>query len=177
MAMTVSENRLEQRFKLWDVDGDGRIERSDFQAEAERIIQAFGEDTDSPRGRGVMDAYLNMYDFLAAKAGVGNEGLSFKQFSDVVNREMIQQGNSGFARVLRPTIRAIVDLCDVTGDGAINPTEFSRWIAAIGGSGADSDESFRRIDVNGNGTLSVDELVEAVKQYHFGQSDTALLGV
>lgn len=177
MAATVSENRLEQRFRLWDVDQDGRVERTDFQAEAERIIQAFGETTDSPRGRAVLDTYLNMYDFLASKAGVGKEGLSLKQFSDVVNREMIGKGSSGFAQVLRPTIRAIVDLCDVTGDGAINPREFRRWIEAIGGSGGDPDESFRRIDVNGNGTLSVDEIVEAVKQYHYGQSDTALLGV
>lgn len=177
MTTAASEKRLVRRFALWDVDRDGRIERTDFQAEAERIIQAFGEDTTSPRGRGVMDAYLNMYDFLASKAGVGNEGLDLQQFIDVVKREMINKGNSGFARVLRPTIRAIVDLCDVTGDGAINPTEFRRWIEAIGAeSGADADESFRRMDVNGNGTLSVDELVEAVKQYHFGQSDTALLG-
>ncbi|HEX2301434.1 MAG TPA: EF-hand domain-containing protein, partial [Pseudonocardiaceae bacterium] len=132
MTTSVSESRLEQRFKLWDADSDGRIERSDFQAEAERIIKAFGETADSLRGRGVMDAYLNMYDFLAAKAGVGHEGLSFQQFSGVVNREMIGQGNAGFARVLRPTIRAIVDLCDVTGDGAVNPAEFKRWIEAIG---------------------------------------------
>ena len=177
MTTAATANRLEQRFKLWDIDKDGRIERTDFQAEAERIIKAFGEDADSPRGRTVMDTYLNMYDFLASKAGVGKKGLNLQQFADVVKREMIEQGNSGFARVLRPTIRAIVDLCDVTGDGAINPTEFRRWVDAIGaGSGADADESFRRIDVNGNGTLSVDELVEAIKQYHFGQSDTALLG-
>lgn len=176
MTSSVTDERLEQRFRLWDVDHDGRIERSDFEAEAQRIVKAFGETPDSPRGAGVMNAYLNMYDFLARAAGVGEEGLSLEQFCDVVNREMIQQGNSGFARVLRPTIRAIVDLCDVTGDGAINPKEFRAWIKAIGGDAGDADESFRRIDTNGNGTLSVDELVEAVRQYHYGQSDTSLLG-
>lgn len=176
MTTAAIDQRLEQRFNLWDSDHDGRVERSDFQAEAERIIQAFGEDADSPRGRAVLDSYLNMYEFLASKAGVGKEGLSRTQFTDVVMREMIDQGNRGFARVLRPTVRAIVELCDVTGDGAINPTEFRRWVAAIGASGTDPDESFRRMDVNRNGTLSVDELVEAVKRYHFGQSDTALLG-
>lgn len=176
--MATSDDRLEQRFRLWDVDNDGRIERSDFEAEATRIVQAFGEDANSPRGYGLMQSYLNMYDFLAAKAGVGPEGLGLDQFRAVVQAEMLDQGNAGFARVLRPTITAIVQLCDVTGDGEINQAEFGRWLNAIGGdAGTNPAEAFRRIDTSGNGTLSVEELVEAVKQYHFGVSDTALLGV
>lgn len=176
MTTAAIDQTLQQRFDLWDVDNDGRIERSDLQAEATRIVQTFGEDESSPRGRALLDSYQNMYDYLASKAGVGDEGMNLPQFVEVAKKEMINQGDQGFARVLRPTIRAIVDLVDTNGTGKIEPPEYARWIDAIGASDADPAESFRKIDVNGNGSLSVDELVEAVKQYHFGMSSTALLG-
>jgi Ca2+-binding EF-hand superfamily protein len=173
---TATDQTLEQRFKLWDVDQDGRIERSDFEAEAARIVQVFGEDPDSPQARAVANAYVDMYDYLASKAGVGDSGMDLTQFVAVAKSEVIESGDSGFSRVLRPTIQAVVNLCDTDGDGAVDPPEYAKWIEAIGASDADPAESFRLIDVNNNGSLSIEELVSAVKKYHFGQASTALLG-
>ncbi|MFB7032399.1 EF-hand domain-containing protein, partial [Streptomyces sp. NPDC056295] len=71
---------------------------------------------------------------------------------------------------------AIVELVDVDGDGQVNPAEFKSWLDAIGVEGIDSAEVFAQIDANGDGQLSVEELVQAVRAYHLGDLDVPLLG-
>ncbi len=176
MTTAIKNERLRQRFQMWDVDKDGLIDRSDYEAEALRVIRAFGESPESPRGAAVLDAYLHMHDFLAARVDVGEGGMTEEQFVAVFEDEMFRKGDSGFGKVLRPTIRASVDLCDTDGDGEINRAEYRRWLEAIGWDQIRADEAFRRLDTDGSGTLTADELVQAVKDFYYGQLDIPLLG-
>ncbi len=171
---TITKDRLEQRFKLWDTNGDGVIDRSDFEAEAKQIVRAFGEDENTPRAAQVITAFRQMWDYLAGQAG--STSMSLEQFKQVSLDQIISKGDKGFARVLRPTIQAIATLCDIDGDGLINPREFGNWLKAIGADPSRAAELFERVDVNGDGYLSVDELVKAVQDYHEGNHDVSLLG-
>ncbi|WP_144121250.1 EF-hand domain-containing protein [Catellatospora sichuanensis] len=175
--LDVRSERLARRFRLWDTDGNGHVDRSDFEAEGKRIVAAFGEDEQSPRGRAVLDSYLAMWEYLAAKAGLEPGGtLSAKQFDRIAQTEIILMGNTGFSTVLRPTISATLDLCDTDGDGQVNPAEFRRWIEAIGVTKPHAEEAFDQIDENHDGQLSIDELAQAVRDYHAGLLDIPLLG-
>lgn len=176
MTAAVKTDRLRQRFQMWDVDGKGRIDRSNYEAEAHRIISAFGETPESLRGAAVLDAYLRVHDFLAGKTGVGDRGMTEDQFVAVLENEMFRLGDPGFAKVLRPMVRAVIDLCDTDGDGEINRAEFRQWLRALGLEQGLADESFRRMDTDGGGTLTADELVNAVKDYYYGTLDIPLFG-
>ncbi|CAL9486780.1 Calerythrin [Actinosynnema sp. ALI-1.44] len=177
MTTAVKNERLEKRFDKWDVNGNGRIERSDLEAEAQRILKAFGEDQSSPQGRAVVDSFVGTFEYLAQRAGVGSNGsLDRNQFLQVIETEVFQGGDAGFGRVVRPMIQAILNLCDTDGDGEVTKAEFRRWMEAVGVQGAQADKAFGQIDTNGNGSLTVDELVSAVKEYHFGTLDAELLG-
>lgn len=173
---TTTQDRLERRFVLWDSDGDGRIQRSDWEAEARRILTAFGEREDSPRGGAVISSYLGMWDYLSSQAGPGTSSLTLDQFKSIAHDHIIDPGDAGFSSVLRPTIRAITDLCDTDGDGKISPREFRSWLKAVGADVSTADEAFERIDRDGDGQLTVDELVHAVRDYHAGTLDVSLLG-
>ncbi|MEV8096928.1 hypothetical protein [Kitasatospora sp. NPDC085879] len=48
MTTSVQLDRTQKRFDRWDVNGDGRIGRADWDAEAKRILKAFGEAPASP---------------------------------------------------------------------------------------------------------------------------------
>lgn len=177
MTASVQDSRLKRRFELWDSNGDGTIDKSDYETEARRILQSFGEQETSPKGRALMSAYLGMWDKLAAKAKVGPQGkVSMDQFLQVSEQEIVSGGDAGFDRNLRPTIEAIVDICDTDGDGEVSPNEFKRWMRAAGVDERQADQAFRQMDTNQSGHLSVEELVEAVKAYHQGTSDINLLG-
>ncbi|WP_370942338.1 EF-hand domain-containing protein [Amycolatopsis sp. cg5] len=177
MTTAIRNDRLQKRFEKWDVNGNGVIERDDYAAEADRIISAFSVEPSVPAARSVREAFLAMFDFLAEKAKVGPKGtMNQKQFIKVVEEQLFQEGDAGFSRVLRPTISAIVGLCDADGDGMVSPGEFRTWMTAIGVEPAAITQTFAAIDKDGDGQLSVEELVQAVRDYHFGALDVPLLG-
>ena len=174
--VSIQAQRLEQRFALWDANGDGRIDLSDYEAEARRIIRAFGEPEHTPKAQAVIAAYRHMWNYAADQKGIGAEGaLGPDEFIELSHEILVERGDEGFAQVLRPCIQSVADLCDEDGDGQVDSDEFGRWIKAIGVD-ANPHELFRRLDTNGSGLLSVDELVHAVRLYHAGQLEVPLLG-
>lgn len=170
---TTQSNRLEERFRLWDRNGNGTIERTDFEREAEEIIARLGAQGTDKADR-LRDAYLGMFDRLAEAAGT--DRLTRTQFLEAAEKEIIGKGDAGFAAVVQPTIEAIVGVLDRSGDGEISPSEMHGWFAAIGLEGEVADRAFRELDTDGSGKLSVAELVAAVRDYHLGRNDIPLLG-
>ncbi|MFD5513593.1 EF-hand domain-containing protein [Streptomyces sp. NPDC127051] len=178
MTTDIQRERTQERFDLWDVNGDGQIDRADWDAEAQRILQAFEEAPGSPAARALTDAYLGMWGFFASKAGIDEQtgALTPEQFSNIAEKHVLENGGAGFTRVVKPTIQAIVELVDSDGDGQVNPAEFRSWLDAIGVQDVNPVEAFAQIDANGDGMLSIDELVQAVRAYHLGDIDVPLLG-
>ena len=177
MTTAIAEERLRKRFAKWDADGSGSLERSDFAQEAEKIAQALGQSTSSPAAQQLRDAFTAMIDHLAEDAGVGPAGsLSEQDFTRVANKLMFEDGEAAFNGVLGPVMRGIVGLCDKNADGQINGEEFATWLTAIGVDRSQAGDAFQKVDTNGNGELSVDELLAAVRAFHFGELDVELLG-
>ncbi|CAL9368499.1 Calerythrin [Nocardiopsis dassonvillei] len=172
---TKASGRLEERFHLWDHNGNGVIERSDFEKEVQGILDRFGADASSPGAAALRAAYLGMFDRLAQAAGT--DRMDKEDFLRAAEAEIVSRGNAGFAEVLQPTIQAIMGIADTDGDGQISPAELERWFAAIGLGPDQARTAFEQIDTDGDGVLSVGELVAAVRDYHLGKNDIPLLGV
>ncbi|MFW6640945.1 EF-hand domain-containing protein [Nocardiopsis algeriensis] len=171
---TKATDRLEERFRLWDANSNGVIERSDFEQEADEIIERLGT-VGAAGSTALKDAYLGMFDRLAQAAGT--QAISKKKFVEVAEREIIGRGDVGFAEFVQPTIQAIVTLLDADGDGEVDATEMAKWFAAIGVDADNTAQAFNALDTDGNGRLSTGELVAAVRDYHLGRNDIPLLGV
>lgn len=99
-----------RRFQKWDVNGDGIIDRSDYEAEARRIVAAFGESLNSGRGRAVMEALVDLHRRQAEAAGVGPRGVMNQREYLAANQElMFGRGDSGFDELLwRPSRRSLI---------------------------------------------------------------------
>ncbi|MGH8881482.1 MAG: EF-hand domain-containing protein, partial [Stackebrandtia sp.] len=122
-------------------------------------------------------AYLQMWDVIAQQSGISSKGdLDKDAYIEAAERTVLEQGDKGFAEVVRPTIRAIADMCDTDGSGQISTEEWKRWAKAIGMSPQQATEAFRAIDSDHSGQLSTEELVQAVNDYHAGRTDVELLG-
>ncbi|WP_019631491.1 EF-hand domain-containing protein [Actinomadura atramentaria] len=173
MATTKQADRLEERFRLWDRNGNDVIERADFEREAEDIIGRLNAEG-TPAAAELRRAYLGMFDHLAGAAGT--DRMDRDQFLRVAEQEIISRGDAGFAAVVQPTIQAMVNVLDRDGDGEVSPEEMSLWLAAIGLEGDVADRAFRELDTDGSGKLSVGELVDAVRDYHLGRNEIPLLG-
>jgi Ca2+-binding EF-hand superfamily protein len=175
MTTTVANERLQKRFAKWDHDGSGRLERADFEKEAAQIAQAFGKSVDSADVQPIKNALIGLYEYVAQEAGA-NGSVTEAQFMDVTGNLIFEKGEAEFNRALTPVVQGIVALCDKNNDGKINGAEFATWLTALGMDQSQAAEAFQKVDKNGNGELSTDELLAAVRDYHFGKSDVELLG-
>lgn len=177
MTTAVANERLKKRFDQWDTNGSGTLERSDFEQEASRIVSAFGKPASSPEAHALRDALVSLYEYQAKEAGVGPNGsIDESQFMRVNEKLMFSQGEAAFNRVLSPVVKAIIGLCDQNADGKINQEEFRAWLRGIGVPDSQAAEAFREIDTSGDGELTEQELLAAVRKFHFGKLNVPLLG-
>jgi Ca2+-binding EF-hand superfamily protein len=175
MTTAVANDRLKQRFQRWDTNGDGKLRRSDFEQEASRISSAFGVPSNSAEGKELRRALVEMFEFHMRQVGGKPDGeLTERQFIEV--NEQLMEDEQKFRRMLRPTMRALIGLCDDNHDGQINQAEFTNWLRGIGVSGSKARIAFQQIDANADGQLSEEELLDAVREFHYGRLDVPLLG-
>ncbi|GGL61481.1 hypothetical protein GCM10010129_01310 [Streptomyces fumigatiscleroticus] len=172
MTTAIANERLRKRFQKWDTNGNGSLERSDFEGEAAKITEAFGADSGSPEAQALNDAFQGLFDYISG----GSEEVSENQFMNVTGDLIFQQGEATFNRALGPVIQALIGLCDKNDDGLINGDEFVSWLKAVGVDPGRAQELFGQVDADNNGELSTDELLAAVREYHFGRLDVELLG-
>jgi Ca2+-binding EF-hand superfamily protein len=169
------QDRLKRRFQRWDSDGSGNLERSDFEREANGIAQRMGEDPGSPKAQQLEQALTGMFEAIAKDAGAGPLGpISWEQYHDVARRWM-ESSEEPLRRQLRPMVEAVVGMADKSGNGKIEREEFAAWISALGRPQSKAEDAFDRIDTDGSGGLTVDEVLQACVDFHLGRSDFELL--
>ncbi|KAB8161257.1 EF-hand domain-containing protein [Streptomyces sp. 3MP-14] len=171
----VIDARLSKRFDKWDFDRNGVLEREDFVQEAARIARSFGKSADSPEAEALRDAFVGLFDYLSAQAG-GSPTLTRDAYQQVASDLVYVQGEAAFNRALGPVVSGLVGLADQNADRLISGEEFASWLTALGLDTASAKESFQKVDTDGDGQLSEEELLTAIRQYHFGQLDVELLG-
>jgi Ca2+-binding EF-hand superfamily protein len=177
MSTAVANDRLVKRFEKWDTDGNGVLEPSDFQGEAARILDNLGRDAGSPEAQALVSAFQGLYEHLADRAGVpAGSGISREQFLSATGDMLFKEGEAGFNRALSPVIKALIALCDDNHDGQIDDREFRAWLTAVGVPASQAGDMFRKVDANGDGRLSEDELLQVVRDFHFGRLEVELLG-
>ncbi|WP_062213919.1 EF-hand domain-containing protein [Streptomyces sp. NBRC 109706] len=176
MTNPVVDTRLSKRFDKWDFDRNGLLEREDFEQEAARIARSFGKSSDAPEVAALRDAFHGLFDYLASATAGSASSLSREEFQQAAGDLIYNQGEAAFNRALGPVVSGLVGLCDKNDDGRINADEFQSWLTALGLDTTSAKDAFQQVDSDGDGELSQEELLDAVRRYHFGQLDVELLG-
>jgi Ca2+-binding EF-hand superfamily protein len=168
--------RLQRHFESLDLDADGHLELGEWEAPARRILEALGEPSTSPRAQAVVASYRKMWNHLAGQAGTGTSTLTLSQFEQAIDRHIVNPQDADFSDALRNAISAVAGLFDRDAKGAVTPEGFTSWLKAVGADTSKAQETFRQIDVDDDGDLTIDELMQAVRDYFAGQFDVSVLG-
>lgn len=176
MGRVVAQGRIKARFDRWDSDGSGDLERTDFEREADRIARAFGVDPATRSAVRLKAALVGLFELCADEAGVSLDGpITEVQFQKAAEDLIFEQGEAAFNRALRPVVQGVVRLCDRDGDGRLDRAEFACWLSALGMDEVKAAAAFERVDAGGRGTLSQNELLAAIRDYHYGLLDVELI--
>ncbi|MEV4318633.1 hypothetical protein [Actinocrispum sp. NPDC049592] len=173
MALTELQSRkLDRAFTQVDIDGNGYIEREDVLGLGARLLVNFAEAPTSAKGRFVIDRFSDLWDALVGELDVnGNGRLSPEEYAEGMRAAFIEGPH--FAEVFLPAAESIVELCDTDGDGTIEFAEFQAMQEAFGTATEDAEAAFVRLDRDVSGSISTDELSEAVRAYFTGDDPGA----
>ncbi|MFJ8017512.1 EF-hand domain-containing protein [Streptomyces sp. NPDC096339] len=175
MTNDLLDRKLERSFNLLDSDGSGVIDATDIIALGSRLLTALAEPADSPRADSVMNGIANFWQDLFTELDIDRDGKVTPEEYKAGMTRLYAQGGPAYDRSFRPMMQALLTIADTDGDGRISLEEFHRAQVAFDTelSPADTETLFRRIDANGDGTLTVDELLDAVREYYTGTDEDA----
>jgi Ca2+-binding EF-hand superfamily protein len=169
--MEVSEfldRKLARRFRTYDTDGDGFIEREDFVQAAARMGEAFGHGPDSPARQRLADLTAQLWEHLSTAADTDTDGRIGQAEYKAAFAAGLLETPASFDDGYRPFLDAIMDIADTDGDGKLDVDEHVRWTGSLMGlPESDATEVFRRLDRDADGFITTRDLLEAIREYYF----------
>lgn len=172
--MEISEfltRKLERRFETFDFDGDGRIQRSDFENSAGALAAEFGHEPDSPAAQRLLHLSLQLWGRLSSEGDVDiDRSVDLAEYQQAFAEGLLVTEES-FEQSYRPFLEAIMAIADADSDGTLNAEEYVRWTGALMHLPADdARECHRRLDTDGDGVITTDDLLQAIHDFYFDEN-------
>lgn len=164
MASDLQRRKISIVFTAMDVNGDGFLERTDFEALAERWARVRGGDG-ADRLRAVM---MGWWDVLSSATGQdGDRLVTVDEVLAVADRldTMLDQVSA--------TAEAMFEEVDADDDGRVSSAEFDRMIQGWTGQDPPAADAFARLDLDGDGLLSKSEFVRNWTEFWAGDDPDA----
>jgi len=167
--MAISEFRQRKYSALFahlDNNDDGVIDETDWQRYAEVIRKEKDWSEDEPLLHSLTQAADGWWQAMRDVFGdAAASGISLEQFSDFCDQTAMAIADGAvpphwaydFCNSMHQTL-------DVSADGTVCADEYGLWLRAIG-SKADAQDVFKKIDLNGDGVVDQDEMIELFKQF------------
>lgn len=165
MVSTEYERRIAARFAGFDQDGNGYIDREDFNAAAKAVLSEFGTTARCDKGQAL---YIGAEAFWQGMAGIadrdGDQRITREEFvSGAVKR--LRDNPERFAEIARPFLHAALAVADTDGDGTATVDETRRVLIALGADEDTAAAAATALDADTDGRIGETEVVSAFARY------------
>ncbi|GHA43432.1 calcium-binding protein [Streptomyces spiroverticillatus] len=167
--------KMTHYFDLLDADGDGVLTEEDHILMGQRAAQEFNYATGSSQEQKLVDAYRSAWKKVQLPHA-DEEGKVRRDSFLTAIRGLFARPEL-FEEVSGELIDSVMSVADINGDGVIQPDEYAGFILAQSPkmSRTEIEESFLRLDRDGNGVIDKSELEQATVEY-FTSSDPEAAG-
>lgn len=157
--------KIAARFTVFDQDGNGYIDREDFNVAAKALLAEFGTPARSDKGQAL---YGGAEAFWQGMAGIadrdGDQRITRDEFvNGAVKR--LHDSPGRFAEIARPFLHAALAVADQDGDGRATVEDTARVLRILGVSEDIARAAAATLDADGDGKVGEDEIVPAFARY------------
>jgi Ca2+-binding EF-hand superfamily protein len=171
MLTEFQKQKLPRLFAVHDLNRDGVITRSDFEEYTRRIANTRGWGPESDQYQNLLARFLTFWNGLEESARAhGARQVTVTEWLDYW--DVILSTPGMFGQIAAPIGRMVFTILDQDGDRSITAEEYASVFAQGGLDPAQAGPAFARLDLNGDGRISVDEIMKLLDQF-FRSSDPA----
>ncbi|MFF0160022.1 EF-hand domain-containing protein [Streptomyces sp. NPDC005263] len=165
MVSSEYERRIAARFATFDQDGNGYIDRADFNVAAKSLLAEFGTAARSDKGQSL---YIGAEAFWQGMAGIadrdGDQRITREEFvNGAVKR--LRDNPERFAEIARPFLHAALAVADADADGRATVEDTVRVLKALGASEEAARTAAAALDTDADGKVAETEIVTAFARY------------
>ncbi|ARF63511.1 MULTISPECIES: EF-hand domain-containing protein [Streptomyces] len=159
------ERKIAHRFAAFDQDGNGYIDRADFNAAAARLLTEFGTTARCDKGQALYSGAEAFWQGMAGIADVdGDQRVTREEFvGGAVKR--LRDNPGRFAEIARPFLGAAIAVAGGEGDGRAAVTEVERALRVLGASAEIAGVAAQSLDTDRDGKVAEDDVVSALAVY------------
>ncbi|MET7690841.1 EF-hand domain-containing protein [Streptomyces sp. NPDC005483] len=165
MVSSEYERRIADRFATFDQDGNGYIDREDFNVAAKALLAEFGTAARSDKGQAL---YVGAEAFWQGMAGIadrdGDQRITRDEFVNGALKRL-RDNPDRFAEIARPFLHAAIAVADQDGDGRATVEDTARVLRILGVAEDIAQAAAAGLDTDGDGKVGEAEIVPAFARY------------
>jgi juvenile hormone diol kinase len=168
MLSEFQKKKITRLFKFYDADGSGAIQANDFDLISKSFAQEFGWLAASEEERKFGNAFKQSWRRLLISADEnGDEKISLEEFLN--SYSLALSNDESYNTLIKGFIENIFIAIDIDHDNNWSKSDFIKFYKGFRNSAQEAENAFSKMDMNGDGTLSKEEVYKHFYDFHFSQ--------
>lgn len=165
--------KLARRFRTYDSDGDGFIEREDFTQAGERTTKAFGLAADDPKAVRFHTTLIGLWEQLSSVTELDRNGrISVDEYIKAFANGLLETPET-FDEGYVPFLDALMAIADEDGDGKLTLEEHVTWTGALMGISERNSRSIHDLLSDEDGLMATQAMLDAIREFYFSEDPAA----
>ncbi|MEM7117928.1 MAG: EF-hand domain-containing protein [Chloroflexota bacterium] len=163
MISDIKRAKFTHYFHVTDLTGDGVITKADYLQAADKVIATLGLDTASQFAQMLKAGYEQYWNAITVADKDGNNEVSLEEWIDHfynlgLNKEMVEA-------IVIARGNMVIQIFDTDRDGKVSKDEWATFFKAVGYPESEYEIAFSKLDTDGSGYLSQEELNVAGREF------------